>query len=137
MNVTSSSKWVGEPDYTCTMNLNVRFGLIIFLAMVLYLTGTILVTEWRTKFRYVCQNACSSAFPSPRREMNLKENDQRTKGLDSLLNAETVKYFSMEDWETERYRKAIELYQVDKEIDFHGNTCERSRSGRPTPLLPS
>ena len=44
--------------------------------------------------------------------MNLKENDQRTKGLDSLLNAETVKYFSMEDWETERYRKAIELYQV-------------------------
>ena len=47
-----------------------------------------------------------------RREMNVKENDQRTKGLDSLLNAETVKYFSMEDWETERYRKAIELYQV-------------------------
>ena len=44
--------------------------------------------------------------------MNLKENDQRTKGLDSLLNAETVKYFSMEDWETERYRNAIELYQV-------------------------
>ena len=47
-----------------------------------------------------------------RREMNLKENDQRTKGLDSLLNAETVKYFSMEDWETQRYRNAIELYQV-------------------------
>ena len=43
---------------------------------------------------------------------NLKENDQRTKGLDSLLNAETVKYFSMEDWETQRYRNAIELYQV-------------------------
>ena len=47
-----------------------------------------------------------------RREMNLKENDQRTKGLDSLLNAETVKYFSMEDWETERYKNSIELYQV-------------------------
>ena len=44
--------------------------------------------------------------------MNLKENDQRTKGLDSLLNAETVKYFSMEDWETERYKNSIELYQV-------------------------
>ena len=50
-----------------------------------------------------------------RREMNLKENDQRTKGLDSLLNAETVKYFSMEDWETERYKKSIELYQVATE----------------------
>ena len=53
----------------------------------------------------------SDYFPH-RREMNLKENDQRTKGLDSLLNAETVKYFSMEDWETQRYRNAIELYQV-------------------------
>ena len=59
--------------------------------------------------------------------MNLKENDQRTKGLDSLLNAETVKYFSMEDWETERYRKAIELYQVatlSRPFDnFQGNIC--------------
>jgi len=84
--------------YFC-VEFNYWFGLIIFLAMVLYLTGTIMITEWRTKFR---------------REMNLKENDQRTKGLDSLLNAETVKYFSMEDWETERYRKAIELYQVEE-----------------------
>ena len=66
--------------------------------------------------------------------MNLKENDQRTKGLDSLLNAETVKYFSMEDWETERYRKAIELYQVaPNPLTVFGNFCERSRSGRPTP----
>ena len=77
--------------------------------------------------------------------MNLKENDQRTKGLDSLLNAETVKYFSMEDWETERYRKAIRLYQVATLPVMHYRTaghltifmeiyfCERSRSGRPTP----
>jgi len=84
--------------YFC-VEFNYWFGLIIFLAMVLYLTGTVMITEWRTKFR---------------REMNLKENDQRTKGLDSLLNAETVKYFSMEDWETERYRSAIELYQVEE-----------------------
>jgi len=84
--------------YFC-VEFNYWFGLIIFLAMVLYLTGTVMITEWRTKFR---------------REMNLKENDQRTKGLDSLLNAETVKYFSMEDWETERYRNAIELYQVEE-----------------------
>jgi ATP-binding cassette subfamily B (MDR/TAP) protein 6 len=84
--------------YFC-VEFNYWFGLIIFLAMVLYLTATIMITEWRTKFR---------------REMNLKENDQRTKGLDSLLNAETVKYFSMEDWETERYKKSIELYQVEE-----------------------
>jgi len=84
--------------YFC-VEFNYWFGVIIFLTMAFYLTGTIMITEWRTKFR---------------REMNLKENDQRTKGLDSLLNAETVKYFSMEDWETERYKNSIELYQVEE-----------------------
>merc|ERR1712088_261922 len=70
---------------------------IIFLAMVLYLSGTIMITEWRTKFR---------------REMNLKENDQRTKGLDSLLNAETVKYFSMEEWKTNASLTFLNLVQM-------------------------
>ena len=46
--------------------------------------------------------------------MNLMENDQRTKGVDSLLNAETVKYFSMETWETESYSNFITTYQVEK-----------------------
>lgn len=30
---------------------NIWFGLIVFVTMVLYLTCTIVVTEWRTKFR--------------------------------------------------------------------------------------
>jgi len=78
---------------------NLWFGLIICIAMVLYLGITFFITEWRTKFR---------------REMNLMENEQRTKGMDSLLNAETVKYFSMETWETERYRTSIINYQVEE-----------------------
>jgi len=78
---------------------NIWFGLIVFIAMVLYIGITVIITEWRTKFR---------------RKMNLMENDQRTKGMDSLLNAETVKYFSMESWETERYRTSITKYQVEE-----------------------
>ena len=78
---------------------NFWFGLIILIAMVLYLGITIIITEWRTKFR---------------REMNLMENEQRTKGVDSLLNAETVKYFSMETGETGRYRSSITNYQVEE-----------------------
>ena len=66
--------------------------------------------EDEIQVHYVSINICVVLLF--RREMNLKENDQRTKGLDSLLNAETVKYFSMEDWETERYKNSIELYQV-------------------------
>jgi len=84
--------------YFC-IAFNLWFGLIIFIAMALYLGITVLITEWRTKFR---------------REMNRMENDQRTKGMDSLLNAETVKYFSMESWETERYRASITKYQEEE-----------------------
>ena len=62
--------WYGNTLFTDPTGLSHRFGLTIFLTMVLYLAATILITEWRTKFR---------------REMNLAENDQRTKGLVSAL----------------------------------------------------
>ena len=65
-------------------NIFSRFGLIIIVTMSVYLASTILITEWRTKFR---------------RSMNTADNEQRTTSVDSLLNAETVKYFSMESYE--------------------------------------
>merc|ERR1719513_204108 len=78
---------------------NMWFGLIIIITMFMYLGSTIFITEWRTKFR---------------REMNAADNDQRTRSVDSLLNAETVKYFSAEGWECERYREAIVDYQTEE-----------------------
>eukprot|EP00090_Calanus_glacialis_P022325 TRINITY_DN34462_c0_g1_i1.p1 TRINITY_DN34462_c0_g1~~TRINITY_DN34462_c0_g1_i1.p1 ORF type:complete len:830 (-),score=268.04 TRINITY_DN34462_c0_g1_i1:176-2665(-) len=79
--------------------LNIWFGLIILVTMVMYLASTIIITEWRTKFR---------------RKMNTADNDQRTTSVDSLLNAETVKYFSMEAWEVTRYKDTILRYQVEE-----------------------
>jgi len=78
---------------------NIWFGVIILATMVMYLASTILITEWRTKFR---------------RKMNTADNDQRTTSVDSLLNAETVKYFSMEAWEVNRYKDTILKYQVEE-----------------------
>ena len=46
-----------------------------------------------------------------RKRMNESDNAQRARGVDSLLNAETVKYYSMEDWEVFKYREAICNYQ--------------------------
>ena len=46
-----------------------------------------------------------------RRNMNEFDNKQRARGVDSLLNAETVKYYSMEDWEVKKYKEAILAYQ--------------------------
>lgn len=72
------------------------FGLLIFLTMALYIAITVLITEWRTKYR---------------REMNEKDNAAKAKAVDSLLNFETVKYYSGEDYEVERLNMAIEDYQ--------------------------
>ena len=64
----------------------------------IFFTGTtIYMTEWRTKYR---------------RSMNLADNDQRTKSVDSMLNFETVKYFGAEPYEIDRYTQAILAYQV-------------------------
>jgi len=78
---------------------NMWFGLIILITMFAYLGSTILITEWRTKFR---------------RNMNTADNEQRTLSVDSLLNAETVKYFSMESWEVARYKDTILRFQLEE-----------------------
>lgn len=59
--------------------------------------ATIAVTEWRTKFQ---------------RRMNLADNEQKARSVDSLLNYETVKYYGAELYEVVSYREAIVNYQV-------------------------
>lgn len=78
---------------------NVWFGLIVFSTMVLYIIATIAVTEWRTKFQ---------------RRMNLADNEQKARSVDSLLNYETVKYYGAESYEVVSYRGAIVNYQAEE-----------------------
>ncbi|XP_051284191.1 ATP-binding cassette sub-family B member 6 [Dicentrarchus labrax] len=75
---------------------NAWFGLIVFVCMALYLTLTIIITEWRTKFR---------------RNMNQMDNNAKSKAVDSLLNFETVKYYNAESYEVSRFEDAILKYQ--------------------------
>ncbi|KZC11789.1 ATP-binding cassette sub-family B member 6, mitochondrial [Dufourea novaeangliae] len=78
---------------------NKWFGLIVFLTMTLYIAATIMVTEWRTKFQ---------------RRMNLADNAQKARSVDSLLNFETVKYYGTESYEVDSYRKAIIEFQAEE-----------------------
>nr|AHK05635.1 ATP-binding cassette transporter sub-family B member 6 [Tigriopus japonicus] len=78
---------------------NIWFGLIVLVTMIIYLAVTVAMTEWRTKFR---------------RSMNQADNEQRSKGVDSLLNFETVKYYGAEPYEIDRYEKAILSYQAEE-----------------------
>ncbi|TRZ00184.1 hypothetical protein DNTS_032258 [Danionella cerebrum] len=80
-------------------NFNAWFGLIIFICMALYLTLTIFITEWRTKYR---------------RDMNTQDNNAKSKAVDSLLNFETVKYYNAENYEVSRFEDAILKYQVSE-----------------------
>jgi ATP-binding cassette subfamily B protein len=66
---------------------------ITLVALMLYISFTVTVTEWRTKFR---------------REMNELESTSQTKAIDSLLNYETVKYFNNEAFEARRYDESLE-----------------------------
>jgi ABC-type transport system involved in Fe-S cluster assembly fused permease/ATPase subunit len=66
---------------------------ITLVALVLYVTFTVVVTEWRTQFR---------------RQMNELESVSQTRAIDSLLNYETVKYFNNEAFEASRYDEALE-----------------------------
>jgi ATP-binding cassette subfamily B protein len=66
---------------------------ITLVALVLYISFTVVVTEWRTRFR---------------REMNELESMSQTRAIDSLLNFETVKYFNNEAFEARRYDEGLE-----------------------------
>jgi ABC-type transport system involved in Fe-S cluster assembly fused permease/ATPase subunit len=44
--------------------------------------------------------------------MNLADNAQKARSVDSLLNFETVKYYGAEEYEVECYREAILHFQV-------------------------
>jgi len=64
------------------------FALITVSTVVIYVTFTILVTEWRIQYRHA---------------MNTLESRASTQAVDSLVNYETVKYFGNERFEVERY----------------------------------
>ena len=80
------------------VKFDVWFAIITLAALVFYITFTVTVTEWRTRFR---------------KEANAQESAAHTKAIDSLLNYETVKYFNNEKFESERYDVNLEnLRQV-------------------------
>jgi len=72
------------------------FAIITFVTISSYIAFTLIITDWRLKYRRV---------------MNDSDSDANTKAIDSLLNFETVKYFGNEDHEAQRYDTSLERYQ--------------------------
>jgi ATP-binding cassette, subfamily B, heavy metal transporter len=73
-----------------------RYVLSILITVAVYMVYTYYATEWRIAIR---------------RRMNESDTDANVKAIDSLLNYETVKYFSAERREAERYDKSMARYE--------------------------
>ena len=78
------------------INYDWMYAAITFCALVVYIFYTVSVTEWRTKYR---------------RKMNEMDTSANQKAIDSLLNFETVKYFTNEKFEAKRYDSFLQSYQ--------------------------
>ena len=72
------------------------FAAITFGALLLYISFTVTITEWRTHFR---------------RAMNEQDSKANTRAVDALINYETVKYFSNEPFEQGRYDDNLRLLE--------------------------
>ncbi len=75
---------------------NIWYALIPFATAVIYIAFTLVITEWRMKFR---------------RRMNEMDSRANTRAIDSLLNYETVKYFGNEDFEARRYDENLQVWE--------------------------
>jgi ABC-type transport system involved in Fe-S cluster assembly fused permease/ATPase subunit len=82
-----------------------RFTAVTFGAVAVYITYTILVTEWRIEIR---------------RRANELDSHANTRAIDSLLNYETVKYFGNEEFEARRYDANLRKYE-DAAVRFESS----------------
>ncbi len=73
-------------------NYGIAFAAITMASVVLYILFSMVTTDWRTQFV---------------REANKADSAASTRSIDSLLNYETVKYFTNEEYEARRYDEAL------------------------------
>jgi ABC-type transport system involved in Fe-S cluster assembly fused permease/ATPase subunit len=80
-----------------------RYLVVVGITVALYMAFTFYATEWRINIR---------------RKMNESDTDANVKAIDSLLNYETVKYFSAETREAKRYDRSMARYE-DASVDSY------------------
>ncbi|TKY85798.1 hypothetical protein EX895_005339 [Sporisorium graminicola] len=80
-----------------TRTFSPAIGILLFIVMVAYTWTSVQLTSWRTGLR---------------RAMNNKDSICRAISADVLMNWETVKCYSNEGYEAERFRAALQEYQM-------------------------
>lgn len=80
-------------------NYGIWFALITLSSIVFYVGYSVYATDWRTRFI---------------REANKADSSSNTRAIDSLLNYETVKYFTNEDFEAKAYDSQLATWEQAK-----------------------
>lgn len=75
---------------------NWKFAVVTSLTVVVYIAFTLAITEWRMHFRH---------------QMNRLDSEANSKAIDGLINYETVKYFTNEDYELNRYQATLSEWE--------------------------
>jgi len=78
-------------------NYGLEFAAITMVSVVMYILFSLVTTDWRTQFV---------------REANKADSAANTRSIDSLLNYETVKYFTNEKYEARLYDRALEDWET-------------------------
>ena len=73
-----------------------KFAIITFSTVLAYIGFTLAVTNWRMHFRH---------------EMNALESKANSAAVDGMLNYETVKYFTNEKYEIDRYDETLSSWE--------------------------
>lgn len=73
------------------------FALITFTTVILYITFTLLITNWRMHYRH---------------KMNEHESTANSYAVDGMLNYETVKYFTNERYELKQYDDTLDKWET-------------------------
>ena len=79
------------------LNYHVGFAWITLLAVISYVTFSVVITNWRLAFV---------------REANQADSTSNTRAIDSLLNYETVKFFGNETFEANRYDDELAKWEL-------------------------
>jgi ATP-binding cassette subfamily B protein len=79
------------------VNYGPIYASITFASLIAYGYFSVRATEWRTQFV---------------RDANAADSSSNTRAIDSLLNYETVKYFTNEEFEADRYDRELEKWEV-------------------------
>lgn len=73
-----------------------RFAIVTFATVAFYIAFTLLVTNWRMHYRH---------------EMNKQESKANSYAVDGMLNYETVKYFTNEEYELKQYDNTLDEWE--------------------------